>query len=101
MRDPRASPPARPAAAAVPAIAGTLAFWAAVPTESPTFETVDPTELPTPVRVPATPLLDCLDRELRVLPLREGARFGAVLLAEVVLLLEVLFAVLRLPAEEP
>jgi hypothetical protein len=98
MRDPSASPPARPAAAAVPTIAGTLAFCAAVPTESPTFETVEPTEVPAPAMVPATPLLDCLDRELRVLPLREGAR-AAVRLDEVVLLLEVLLAVLRLPAE--
>jgi hypothetical protein len=48
--------------------------------------------------VPAIPLLDCLDRELRVLPLREGAR-EAVRLDEVVLLLEVLLAELRLPAE--
>jgi hypothetical protein len=70
MRDRSASPPAMPAAAAVPTIAGTFAFWAADPTESPTLPAADPTELPTPLSAPVTPLLELLERALRDLALR-------------------------------
>jgi hypothetical protein len=44
-------------------------------------------------------LVDCRDRELRELPLREGDR-EAVLLVEPDLLLELRLAVLRVPADE-
>jgi hypothetical protein len=107
VRDRSASPPARPAAAAVPIIAGTLAFCAAVPTEPPTFPTVDPTELPTPVSVPATPFCDRFDPELRGLELRDPAGEEARPFERAVrgeerdLLLEPALAGVRLRADEP
>jgi hypothetical protein len=47
MRAPSATPPARPAAAAVPTSAGTFACFATVPTEPPTFSAAEPTVPPT------------------------------------------------------
>jgi len=98
MRAPSAIPPARPAAAAVPTIAGPLALWAAVPTESPTFPTVDPTVLPTPLSVPATPLVVALDFELRDRALRAVPRLAVD--AERGRLLDAFLAVLRVPADD-
>jgi hypothetical protein len=88
-------------------MAGTLAFWAAVPTEPPSFPTVDPTVFPTPVSVPATPLGDRLDAELRGRELRDAAGEEARLDERPVpgeereLLLEPVLAGVRLRAEEP
>ena len=61
MRDRSTRPPATLAAAAVPTSAGTAAFCATEPTLRPALPTVDPTELPTPLIAPVTPLLDGLE----------------------------------------
>jgi hypothetical protein len=44
-------------------MAGILAFFAAVPTESPAFPTAEPIESPTSVSVPVTPLADCREAD--------------------------------------
>jgi hypothetical protein len=110
MRDRSARPPAaRPAAAAVPTIAGTFAFCAAVPTELPTFSAVEPTELPTPLSALVMPLADGFDAALRDLALRDGERLAVVArlagvarlaVAEPDLLLELRLAVLRVPPDD-
>jgi hypothetical protein len=48
-----------------------LALSAAEPTVSPTLPAAVPTVSPTPLSMPVTPLLDCLDAGLRARVLRE------------------------------
>ena len=104
-RPSRRWPGPSPSEAAVPTESPTF------PTESPTFPTVDPTVLPTPLSVPATPLVDAFDlvalrgRELREVPrLAVDAERGRLLEASGpsrALPLEVFLAVLRVPADDP
>ena len=78
MRDRSARPPARPAAAAVPTIAGTFAFCAAVPTEPPTFSAVEPTKSPLRSARPRCRWPSGFNAELRDLALRDRERLAVV-----------------------